>query len=176
MPSEPGDRGRRSCPRTRKCLGRAKRPGSTVGIHDKTPAASPDGLLGSGLHAEPAGPGLGRGLTDALRHTVRTGCLASGTRLPSHSSLAADLGIACNTVAEAYVELVPEGWLSVRQGSGTRVADRTVTPPADYGTVPPLTGAQAPPCVTAGPRPGTPPTWSPAPGTPTSPPSPARSG
>lgn len=47
-----------------------------------------------------------------------------GTRLPPYRSLAADLGIARNTVADAYAELVAEGWLTARQGSGTRVAER----------------------------------------------------
>lgn len=86
--------------------------------------------LGVDLHLEPAGSsGLRRGLTDALRDAVRTGRLAPGTRLPSSRSLAADLGIARNTVAEAYADLVAEGWLTARQGSGTRVAERAVTPP-----------------------------------------------
>ncbi|CAL9445455.1 HTH-type transcriptional regulatory protein GabR [Streptomyces sp. enrichment culture] len=88
--------------------------------------------LGIDLHLEPTGPGLRRGLTDALREAVRTGRLAPGTRLPSSRALAADLGIARNTVAGAYADLVAEGWLTARQGSGTRVADRPVTaPPAE---------------------------------------------
>jgi GntR family transcriptional regulator/MocR family aminotransferase len=86
--------------------------------------------LGVDLHLEPTGPGVRRGLTDALREAVRTGRLAPGTRLPSSRVLAADLGIARNTVAEAYTDLVAEGWLTARQGSGTRVAQRTVVPPA----------------------------------------------
>ncbi|GGS93369.1 MocR-like pyridoxine biosynthesis transcription factor PdxR [Streptomyces griseoviridis] len=107
---------------------------------------------GLDLHLEPAGPGLRRGLTEALRAAVRTGRLAPGTRLPSSRVLAADLGIARNTVADAYADLVAEGWLTARQGSGTRVADRPVTtPPA----------APAPPARTAARpaydlRPGTP--------------------
>ncbi|MEU0003084.1 PLP-dependent aminotransferase family protein [Streptomyces sp. NPDC006314] len=81
--------------------------------------------LGVDLHLEPAGSGgLRRGLTDALRDAVRTGRLAPGTRLPSSRSLAADLGIARNTVAETYAGLVAEGWLTARQGSGTQVAMR----------------------------------------------------
>ena len=60
----------------------------------------------------------------ALRDAVRTGRLAPGTQLPPYRSLAADLGIARNTVADAYAELVAEGWLTARQGSSTRVAQR----------------------------------------------------
>ncbi|MFJ9628748.1 PLP-dependent aminotransferase family protein [Streptomyces sp. NPDC091280] len=93
--------------------------------------------LGVDLHLEPAATSTGvrRGLTDALRDAVRTGRLTPGTRLPSSRSLAADLGIARNTVADAYADLVAEGWLTARQGSGTRVADRAVVPPTD--TTPP---------------------------------------
>ncbi|MFE7441474.1 PLP-dependent aminotransferase family protein [Streptomyces chartreusis] len=98
--------------------------------------AKPWAAFGVDLHLEPAGPGLRRGLTDALREAVRTARLAPGTRLPSSRSLAADLGIARNTVAEAYAELVAEGWLTARQGSGTRVADRTVTPPTGPAAAP----------------------------------------
>ncbi|MEU6868801.1 PLP-dependent aminotransferase family protein [Streptomyces sp. NPDC046876] len=81
--------------------------------------------LGVDLHLDlSAGRGLRAGLTEALREAARSGRLAAGTRLPSSRSLAADLGIARNTVAEAYAELVAEGWLTARQGSGTRVAER----------------------------------------------------
>ncbi|MGX1561761.1 MocR-like pyridoxine biosynthesis transcription factor PdxR [Streptomyces sp. NPDC055506] len=96
--------------------------------------AEPWATLGIDLHVEPTGPGLRRGLTDALREAVRSGRLAPGTRLPSSRALAADLGIARNTVADAYADLAAEGWLTARQGSGTRVATRTVVPPA--GTAP----------------------------------------
>ncbi|MFD3543381.1 PLP-dependent aminotransferase family protein [Streptomyces sp. NPDC058662] len=81
--------------------------------------------FGADLHLElSGGRGLRAGLAEALREAARSGRLAAGTRLPSSRSLARDLGIARNTVAEAYAELVAEGWLTARQGSGTRVAER----------------------------------------------------
>ncbi|MFB7259945.1 MocR-like pyridoxine biosynthesis transcription factor PdxR [Streptomyces nojiriensis] len=81
--------------------------------------------FGADLHLDlTAGRGLRAGLTEALREAARSGRLAAGTRLPSSRTLAADLGIARNTVAEAYAELVAEGWLTARQGSGTCVAER----------------------------------------------------
>ncbi|WP_069626617.1 PLP-dependent aminotransferase family protein [Streptomyces niveus] len=80
--------------------------------------------VGADLHLELRGPGLRTGLMDALREAVRTGRLTPGSRLPSSRTLAADLGMARNTVADAYAELVAEGWLTARQGSGTRVARR----------------------------------------------------
>ncbi|NGO78687.1 PLP-dependent aminotransferase family protein [Streptomyces sp. YC504] len=86
-------------------------------------------VLGVDLHIDLGRSGVRKGLTDALRDAVRTGRLTPGTRLPSSRSLAADLGIARNTVADAYADLVAEGWLTARQGSGTRVAARTVPAP-----------------------------------------------
>ncbi|MFF9133932.1 PLP-dependent aminotransferase family protein [Streptomyces sp. NPDC014806] len=91
--------------------------------------AKPWATFGVDLHLEPSGPRVRRGLTDALREAVRSGRLAPGTRLPSSRSLAADLGIARNTVADAYADLVAEGWLTARQGSGTRVAEGAVPQP-----------------------------------------------
>ena len=69
-------------------------------------------------------------LITALREGIRTGRLSTETRLPPSRALASDLGLARNTVAEAYAELVAEGWLASRQGAGTWVARTTVTPPA----------------------------------------------
>ncbi|MGW1507773.1 MocR-like pyridoxine biosynthesis transcription factor PdxR [Streptomyces sp. NPDC002394] len=86
--------------------------------------------FGSDLHLELHGPRLRAGLMDALREAVRSGRLEDGTRLPSSRQLAADLGMARNTVADAYAELVAEGWLTARQGSGTRVARRAAPRPA----------------------------------------------
>ncbi|WP_439959955.1 GntR family transcriptional regulator, partial [Streptomyces griseorubiginosus] len=81
--------------------------------------------IGVDLHLElPATGGRRAALITALREAVRGGRLAPGTRLPPYRSLAADLGLARNTVADAYAELVAEGWLTARQGSGTRVAER----------------------------------------------------
>jgi GntR family transcriptional regulator / MocR family aminotransferase len=90
--------------------------------------------IGADLHldlslSEPSGPGGRRAaLIRALREAVCSGRLPPGTRLPPYRSLAADLGVARNTVADAYAELVAEGWLTARQGSGTRVADRAEPP------------------------------------------------
>ena len=64
------------------------------------------------------------GLETALRAAVRSGRLAPGTRLPSSRALAADLGVARNTVADAFGQLVAEGWLEARTGSGTWVAEQ----------------------------------------------------
>jgi GntR family transcriptional regulator / MocR family aminotransferase len=81
------------------------------------------------LHLDLSGPRVRLGLETALRDAVRTGRLGPGTRLPSSRALAADLGIARNTVAEVYSQLVAEGWLTARTGSGTSVAERRAADP-----------------------------------------------
>lgn len=83
-----------------------------------------DALSGLDLLLEVSRPRVRQGLTSALREAVRSGRLLPGARLPASRALAADLGIARSTVAECYAELVAEGWLTSRQGSGTRVASR----------------------------------------------------
>jgi GntR family transcriptional regulator / MocR family aminotransferase len=89
--------------------------------------------FGLDLHLDLAGTRVRAGLEGALRDAVQTGRLRPGTRLPSSRTLAKDLGIARNTVADAYGQLVAEGWLVARQGSGTQVAERSAaagSPPA----------------------------------------------
>lgn len=81
-------------------------------------------ISGIDLHLDLTGRRVRRGLEAALRDAVRTGRLGPGTRLPSSRTLAGDLGIARNTVAEAYGQLVAEGWLAAVRGSGTWVAKR----------------------------------------------------
>lgn len=95
-----------------------------------TAGSDPDETAGTDLHLELSGEGSLRGqLADSLREAIRSGRLLPGTRLPPYRSLARDLGIARNTAADAYAELVEEGWLSARQGSGTRVAQRAAVDP-----------------------------------------------
>ena len=95
----------------------------------KTRAIS-GGAGGLDLHLDLTGSRVRAGLEAALREAVRGGRLQPGTKLPSSRALAADLGVARNTVADAYSQLVAEGWLAAGQGSGTWVAERAGTAPA----------------------------------------------
>ena len=79
---------------------------------------------GVDLHVDVGSTRVRRSLEGALREAIRDGRLPEGLRVPSSRQLAADLGLARNTVADAYGQLVAEGWLVARQGSGTRVARR----------------------------------------------------
>jgi GntR family transcriptional regulator/MocR family aminotransferase len=85
-------------------------------------------ISGVDLHLDLARTRGRAGLERALREAVRSGRLRPGSRLPPSRTLAADLRIARNTVAEAYGQLVAEGWLAARQGSGTVVAERAAPP------------------------------------------------
>jgi GntR family transcriptional regulator / MocR family aminotransferase len=96
---------------------------------------------GVDLHLDRTGPRVRSGLEAQLREAVRSGRLAPGLRLPSSRSLAADLGVARNTVVDVYGQLVAEGWLVARQGSVTRVAARA--PVAEAGP-PPADAARGP--------------------------------
>ncbi|GGM69050.1 GntR family transcriptional regulator [Longimycelium tulufanense] len=64
----------------------------------------------------------GRALEVALREAIRAGQLHPGTRLPATRDLASQLDVARGTVTAAYDQLVAEGYLVARRGSGTSVA------------------------------------------------------
>lgn len=56
---------------------------------------------------------------------IGSGVLAPTDRLPSVRALAADLGVAVNTVARAYTELEAAGLVHTRRRTGTVVAELT---------------------------------------------------
>jgi GntR family transcriptional regulator/MocR family aminotransferase len=65
---------------------------------------------------------------DGLRNAMLTGLLRAGQRVPSTRALAADLGVSRLPVLTAYDQLLHEGYLEGRTGSGTFV---TVSLPDD---------------------------------------------
>jgi GntR family transcriptional regulator / MocR family aminotransferase len=56
-----------------------------------------------------------------IRRSILDGVIVPGARLPSSRSLAADLGISRTTAVLAYDQLLAEGYLTARSGSGTFV-------------------------------------------------------
>jgi GntR family transcriptional regulator len=63
---------------------------------------------------------------------IQDGSFLPGDRLPTVRGLAADLGLAPNTVARAYRDLEAEGWAVGRGRAGTFVSDRPpLRPPAE---------------------------------------------
>lgn len=73
---------------------------------------------------------LGAQLSGQVRDLVSRGTLRRGDRLPSTRALASELGVARSVAEQAYDQLVAEGWLSARRGSGTFVAAEAVPRPA----------------------------------------------
>jgi GntR family transcriptional regulator / MocR family aminotransferase len=71
---------------------------------------------------DPAAPApLFRQLYDGLRQAILGGRLPPGIRLPATRGLARDLGVSRNTVLNAYEQLLAEGYLEGKLGSGTYV-------------------------------------------------------
>ena len=58
-----------------------------------------------------------------FREAISLGKLGAGARMPPSRALAAELGVARNTVAVSYDILAAEGYLTSRSGAGTFVAD-----------------------------------------------------
>ena len=61
-------------------------------------------------------------LRDQLRAAIQDGRLAPGMRLPSLRDARTLFRVARNTMAEVYEQLLNEGYVVARQGSGTFVA------------------------------------------------------
>src|SRR5256885_11337247 len=58
----------------------------------------------------------------AFRQAILDGRLGAGDRLPASRVMAADLGVSRNTALAAIEQLVSEGYLETRRGSGCYVA------------------------------------------------------
>ncbi|MZP31400.1 aminotransferase class I/II-fold pyridoxal phosphate-dependent enzyme [Heliobacterium undosum] len=67
---------------------------------------------------------LNRQIYGQIRQAVLSGRLHGGERLPSTRELAGTLGVSRNVVTEAYDQLLAEGYLVTRSGSGTYVEQR----------------------------------------------------
>ncbi len=65
---------------------------------------------------------LNRQISSQIRTLILRGDLPAGQRLPSTRQMGKELGIARSTVMEAYDQLLAEGYLESREGSGTSVA------------------------------------------------------
>jgi GntR family transcriptional regulator / MocR family aminotransferase len=84
----------------------------------KRPAQVPPWVSMDPSSAEP----LHRQLYDGVRSGILSGRLPAGTRLPSTRTLAGGLGVSRTTVVAAFQQLLAEGYLEGRTGSGTFVA------------------------------------------------------
>lgn len=101
--------------------------GPTIQRHfDKSDGANVKSICGDLLLQrldQPSDLPLNRALYACIRGAILDGSLAPATRLPPQRDLAAELGLSRNTVMFAYEQLLAEGYLRARTGSGTFVAD-----------------------------------------------------
>lgn len=83
-----------------------------------------------------------RRLYEAIRSAVLARRLPVGSKLPSTRDLAKDLGLSRNTVVTAFEQLLAEGYVSARTGSGTFIADTLPEPVGrEVAPIPPHTFA-----------------------------------
>ncbi|WP_196805452.1 PLP-dependent aminotransferase family protein [Methylobacterium sp. 77] len=93
---------------------RRRRPALPLQLDLAPSQAGPLRRLDASLHGR---------VREALRDAILAGRLPPGQRLPSSRGLAEDLGCARGTILLAIEQLVAEGYLTTRPGSGTRVAE-----------------------------------------------------
>lgn len=90
-------------------------------IRDNHSTSARAGLM---IHIDAqAREGLQRQIYHSVRRAVLDGVLEPGARLPSSRALADDLRISRTTTLLAYEQLLAEGYLQTRRGSGTFVAE-----------------------------------------------------
>lgn len=63
-------------------------------------------------------------IANGLRAELVSGEFRPGEKLPTVRTLAIDLGVHHNTVAQAYRQLASEGWLELRRHHGAIVRER----------------------------------------------------
>lgn len=81
-----------------------------------------------------AGGPVGVQLVEGMRGGILSGRLRAGDAVPSTRALASELGVSRSAVVAAYEQLAGEGYLEMRQGAPTRVADLAGRPDAPDAT------------------------------------------
>jgi GntR family transcriptional regulator / MocR family aminotransferase len=72
-------------------------------------------------HAFPTRMPNHRRVYEAIRRAITEQVLPSGSRLPSTRNLATDLSVSRNTILAAFDQLLDEGYVAAKTGSGTYV-------------------------------------------------------
>lgn len=72
---------------------------------------------------EPSTEPMNKRLYRLIRESILDGQLAAGVRLPASRDLASEMNMARNTVIHVYAQLLAEGYVHSRPGSGTYVMD-----------------------------------------------------
>ena len=87
------------------------------------------------LGAPEEGASLQGWLYESLRGAILGGRLPAGSKLPSTRAMAEHYKLARGTVQAAYQQLLSEGYLQARTGSGTRVSEVLPDPTLNAGYV-----------------------------------------
>ncbi|WP_051159203.1 PLP-dependent aminotransferase family protein [Agromyces subbeticus] len=87
-----------------------------------------------------SGRPLGVQLVEGVRRGILDGALRPGDPVPSTRALASELGVSRSAIVAAYEQLAGEGYLDMRQGAATRVAEL----PTTFSGGMPATGAAGP--------------------------------
>ncbi|RME46435.1 MAG: GntR family transcriptional regulator [Chloroflexi bacterium] len=72
-------------------------------------------------------------ISDLLIERIHSGIYAPGTRLPSESELAEELGVSRSSIRTALARLAAEGMVIRKQGDGTYVNEHLVKVPTRFG-------------------------------------------
>lgn len=81
-------------------------------------------------------------IADRIRSAINDGEIRGDTRLPSSRALSIEIGVARGVVEQAYEQLIAEGWIEARRGSGTyvrRISSSTGTRVGRTASSPPRT-------------------------------------
>ena len=79
-----------------------------------------------------------RQVVDQVRVHLANGSLRAGEELPSVRSLASQLGVHFNTIADAYRELAAEGWIDLAHGKRAVVVERDAAGTMSHAEAEPL--------------------------------------
>ena len=74
---------------------------------------------------------VGEQVAKKIRAMIVSGNLTSGERLPSSRVLAKDLGLSRTTITAVFDQLIAEGMITSRTGSGSFVSDELDFPKVD---------------------------------------------
>ncbi|MEP7000806.1 MAG: PLP-dependent aminotransferase family protein [bacterium] len=95
---------------------------TTSGVSRRTKVATAPDILAHVPIDRAAGVPLHQQIYDGVRHAILSGSLRPGQRLPSTRTLATELKVSRLPVLTAYDQLLHEGYLDGRVGSGTFVS------------------------------------------------------
>lgn len=80
------------------------------------------------------GTSLSRQIYHSIKESILSGKIAAGIKLPSSRELSGELHVARNVVIECYEQLIAEGYVYSKNGSGTYIGEGVVSPYIDRKT------------------------------------------